>query len=970
MRDSKLMIVARKELTSFFASPVAYIFLGTFLVVSLFTFFFVETFFARNIVDVQPLFRWMPTLLIFLVAALTMRSWSEERRSGTLDFLFTVPIRTVHLVLGKFLACLSLVALALLLTWSLPVSVSLLGDLDWGPVIGAYVASVLLAGAYIAIGLYVSSRSENQIVSLIVTIVVCSLFYLVGSSQITSFFGSGVAEFLQLLGTGSRFESIERGILDIRDLYYYASLMGVFLTLNVFALEKMKWSVGTNDDRHKKQSWIALLVVVNFLVANIWLTPTRALRADLTEGNLYSISPATEQVLSQLQEPLLIRGYFSDKTHPLLAPLVPQIRNLIKEYQFAGGDKVRAEFIDPRGDAELEEEANTKYSIKPVPFQIPDKYQVALVNSYFNVLIQYGDQFEVLGFRELIDVKVMGEGALDVRLRNPEYDLTRSIKKVMQGFQNTDSLFASLTKPVLFRGFISGADKLPAPYQSIRDELTPILNELKTSSGGKFDFSIVNPEEGDGSTANQIEEMYGFRPMGIPLLGATYYFYMVLEGEGRTVLVPLPENGTKEGLERSLESALARFSPGFLRTVGIVTPAPKQPNPMLGMAGGGRQFQFVQETLQQTKQIKSVDLSKGVVPDDVDLLLVLSPEKIDERGLFAMDQFLMQGGTVVLSTAQYGVERSQAGLKAAKVESGLTDWLTHYGVSFDDGIVMDLKNEPYPVPVRRNLGGFVVEELRMVPYPPFVDVRSEGMNQKNSMTAGIPQVTLNWPSALKIDGEKNKERTVTELLSSSTDSWASLGADVEPKLDQYEYGFPVPEKRSEKLLAVLIEGQFRSFFEDKTPPIYDTAEEPSEEGAEEEEKPEDTVLSGVIARSPESARLIVFGSNEFLSDQVLRISAGGGNRFQNTLALVENSVDWALEDRSLLSIRARGHFSRTLIPLSEGQKMLWEYGNYGVVLVGLLLVYLIHRAKRNSHFSSFRSLAKVEKNSVEMKKAA
>ena len=120
--------------------------------------------------------------------------------------------------------------------------------------------------------------------------------------------------------------------------------------------------------------WRTVLLALNFVFGNFWLKEVYALRADLTRGNIYSISDATKRMIGQLQEPLLIRGYFSARTHPLLAPLVPQMRDLIREYEVAGRGKVRAEFIDPRENPDLEEQANRKYSIKPVPFQMADKY--------------------------------------------------------------------------------------------------------------------------------------------------------------------------------------------------------------------------------------------------------------------------------------------------------------------------------------------------------------------------------------------------------------------------------------------------------------------------------------------------------------------------------------------------------------------------------------------------------------------
>ncbi len=168
----KILRIAAKELTGYFSSPAAVLFLAAFLGVTLFMFFWVATFFERNLADVRPLFQWMPVLLIFLVAALTMRAWAEERRAGTLELLLTSPTAPTEHVLGKFLGCLALVLIALALTLALPITVSFLGPLDWGPVIGGYAAAIALAAAYVAIGLWVSCRTDNQIVSLILTVLI------------------------------------------------------------------------------------------------------------------------------------------------------------------------------------------------------------------------------------------------------------------------------------------------------------------------------------------------------------------------------------------------------------------------------------------------------------------------------------------------------------------------------------------------------------------------------------------------------------------------------------------------------------------------------------------------------------------------------------------------------------------------------------------------------------------------------
>jgi ABC-2 type transport system permease protein len=424
---SHVLSIARKELRGYFNSAVALIFLATFLAVVLFTFFWVGKFFTRNIADVRPMFEWLPLLLIFLVGALSMRLWSEEQKVGTIEILLTLPVPHWQLVLGKFLAGMALVALALVLTLGLPITVALMGDLDGGPVMGGYLAALLLAGAYLSIGLCVSAVTDNQIVSLIVTVVLCAALYLPGADAVAGFFGADVADVLRRIGTGSRFESILRGVLDVRDLAYYGSLIAAFLTLNTVLLKAKGWGRGPRTQtRRWNQRLLVGLVAVNAVALNLWLAPVASARVDLTEHDEYSLSDATEKVLGSLDQPLVIRGYFTEATHPLLAPLVPQIKDVLAEYKVLGGDKVRVEIVDPSTSEDVEREAQEKFGIKSFPISFADRRQQSVVNVYFHVLLQYGDQFEVLT-NELIAVKQVGMGEPEVSLGNIEYQVTRTV---------------------------------------------------------------------------------------------------------------------------------------------------------------------------------------------------------------------------------------------------------------------------------------------------------------------------------------------------------------------------------------------------------------------------------------------------------------------------------------------------------------------------------------------------------------
>ncbi|MEC8056812.1 MAG: Gldg family protein, partial [Pseudomonadota bacterium] len=384
-----------------------------------------------------------------------------------------------HFVLGKFLGCLFLLGVALLITLPLPMTVAFIGDLDWGPVWSGYIATLFMGAAYLSIGLFVSSRSDNQIVSLISASVLAGLFYLIGSSAITNFFGNQIGDWLRLLGTGARFESITRGVIDFSDIYYYVSLIIAFLALNILSLEKERWVREEQRDHHRYWQNFTLLIVANAFGANLWLSQIDSIRIDVTRGNQYSISEATESYLNQLQEPLLVRGYFSGKTHPLLAPLVPQMRDLIKEYEVSGKGKVRVEFIDPLSSPELEEEANQKYGIQPVPFQVADRYQSSIVSSYFNVLIQYGDEHQVLGFRDLIEVQARSESDIDVQLRNPEHDLTRAIKKVLRAYQAGGNLFDTVKADLALTAYVSADEKLPEQLRTFKGDVKAIAEELK-----------------------------------------------------------------------------------------------------------------------------------------------------------------------------------------------------------------------------------------------------------------------------------------------------------------------------------------------------------------------------------------------------------------------------------------------------------------------------------------------------------
>jgi ABC-2 type transport system permease protein len=997
----KILKIAGKELTGFFASPAAFLFLAAFLGATLFIFFWVATFFERNLADVRPLFQWMPILLIFLVAALTMRAWAEERRSGTLELLLTSPTAPSELVLGKFLGCLGLVLIALVLTLPLPITVALLGPLDWGPVIGGYVAAIVLAGAYVAIGLWVSCRTDNQIVSLILSVIVTGALYLIGSDALTSLVGYRAGEWLRAIGVGARFVSITRGVLDLRDLYYYLSITAAFLILNRLSLEMLRWAGNPPNAGHRRWYAVAGLLALNALAANLWLDQIGWARVDLTSGKLYTLSEATHNYLAQVQEPLLIRGYFSAATHPLLAPLVPQLRDLLREYAVAGGNRVRVEFVDPHDDPKVEAEANSRYNIRPVPFQVSGKYQASVVNSYFDILIAYGDQYQVLNFRDLIDVKERSETDISVELKNPEYATTSAIRKVLLSYQGSGGVFDTLRQPVSFTGYLSAAGNLPDPLPQARTALEAALGEIAHESGGKFKFVMKDPDS-DPALAARLTKDFGFRPIAMSLSDIKpFWFYMTIGDERGIEQVPMPAELDQASFKSTLESAVKRLAPGFLKTVAVVSPPPSEQNMMPGGEGAGRTFSMLRHSLADSARWLDADLSSGQVPSEADLLMVLDPVSLGTKQVFAIDQFLMQGGTVLLAAAPTDVEVQQS-IRARPVKSGLEDWLGAYGLSYGKGLVLDQQSGALPIPVQRDVGGYSVDEIELAKYPYIVDVRGRGLNATSPITDTLGQLDVPWAAPVLVDAQRNQGRRVTPLLRSSDLSWLSDSNDLMPDYETYpDLGFAPVKAAGPQQLAVMVEGQFDSMFANKPSPLLPppatanagtdaapnastapkavagkaaagkpgvaakggkpdaagkAADASATPPAHAEEKP---VIDRVIQHSPDSARLILLGSSAMLSDTAIRlIGETFGTTYNKPTEFVQNVVEWSLEDQGLLSIRGREHFARTLVPLSRQAQSFWEYFNYAAVLGGLTLIWLLNRRRRRA--ASVRQLKLLE----------
>ena len=309
----------------------------------------------------------------------------------------------------------------------------------------------------------------------------------------------------------------------------------------------------------------------------------------------------------------------------------------------------------------------------------------------------------------------------------------------------------------------------------------------------------------------------------------------------------------------------------------------------------------------------------------------------------------MQGGSVVVAGAPFDVNLGGGRINANKRPTGLGDWLKHHGITQKEALVLDPQNTPFPIPVERQVQGYTVREVRDLDYPYFPAIRPDGMDEQSGIAAGLGQITLTWAAPFRVDAKKNAERKVVRLLQTSEQSALTKKPQVQPDFQRYpQTGFPEGTEVGRQTVALAVEGRFTSYFEDKASPLARAEDEGGTEAKAtrtgQKGKEETPTVASVVESSPPSARLVLLGSGTALGDTALDLAAQAtGTRYLKPVRLVENAIDWSIEDRGLLALRGQGHYSRLLAPVSGDAQRFWEYLNYVLALLGLLVAWGLHR---------------------------
>lgn len=387
---SNVRTIFNREFAAYFNAPIAYIFIIVFLAVN--SGLFMTSFFLAGSADMRGFFALLPITLIIFIPAITMRLWAEDSKSGTIALLQSFPISSGQLVLGKFLASFLFYLITLAGTLVIPIMIMFLGNPDLGPIIGGYFGAALLGAFYLAIGLFVSGLFKDQIIAFILSMVGCFLFYMIGTDYISlildSWIGGLGSVLMNSIGTANHFSSIERGVLDVRDIIYFLSFTALFLWLNAATVDQVIHRLADKKFAINAVAGLAVVFMLNLVAGDMRLG-----RFDLTEGNIYTISSSSKNILKKLKDaPITVRYYVSpkEKMPAAMKGTEQEVTDILREFEVIS-NRFKFETVDPTTDVDMTKTLEDK-GIYPFDTRSIEKDSFGIKRIYSAIAISYLDK--------------------------------------------------------------------------------------------------------------------------------------------------------------------------------------------------------------------------------------------------------------------------------------------------------------------------------------------------------------------------------------------------------------------------------------------------------------------------------------------------------------------------------------------------------------------------------------------------
>ena len=437
----RIWTVARHEVRGYFDQPTAYVLVVAFLGISLFLGF--RNMYASNLASMRPLFDLLPILFAVFVPAATMRTLAEERRGGTLEWLMAQPISEAEVIAGKFLGNWIFVLIALAGTVPTAIGMLMASEADPGIVTAQYVGAALLAGQLVAIGIWASSMTRNQITAFIIAAALSFVLFLIGVPVVQIGLPPALSGALARLSVVSHFENVARGVVDLRDVLYFVSTTALFLVLAVGAVSRERLSHLRPEFKRLRLGSAVFIVLV--LMANLLGSYIRG-RLDLTAENLYTLSEGTEDLLGEIDDVVQIKLYASAELPPEIQIQLRDVRDLLADMRAASGGGVVVSELNPDDDEDAASEASA-FGVFPIEFNVlrDDEFQIR--RGYYGLAMTYADDEEVMPLITRTD-------DLEFRLASAIYRMTTEARPKVNFVEGFDT---------------KGLDDIPGLRESLGD---------------------------------------------------------------------------------------------------------------------------------------------------------------------------------------------------------------------------------------------------------------------------------------------------------------------------------------------------------------------------------------------------------------------------------------------------------------------------------------------------------------------
>ncbi len=925
--------IAAKELKNYFVSPVAYIVIAVFLVAS--GWFFFSTFFIYNQASMRKFFEILPYILALVIPAITMGLFSEEKNTGTIETLKTLPYTDTEIVLGKFLGSFLFTAIMLIPTITYAFWIAYLGDLDGGAVAGGYLGALLLSALLVSIGIFSSSLTKNQVISFILSALIG--YFLILIKTFLVLVPEKAVSFFRILSVIYHFDNFAKGIVDSKDVVYFLSLAVLFL---VATFEVVREKDVKKEKKILASSAVRIAVYAILIIAlNAAENASSTFRFDLTQNKIYSLSELSKKSVSNLVEPLTVKVFFSKNLPAPYNGIEQYLRDLLEEYAVYGGKKFNYQFYDlSSGEGEVSdkvrenEELAESFGISPVQIQVVEHDEIKFKKAYMGLVLICGDLVEKIP-------AITSTGGI-------EYKITSKMEKI----NNKINKFLSLKKDIKITLYLSESLKKNGSKMGIGDlgklesVVEKAVDNLNKQNYGKLSFESVSPEKAGVDTEslekqgvlklkwNAFLSPSGKIPAGEGFIGLTVSYGKEIEVVPVLSLVNIPILGpqykiaSQSDIERGLSSAIDSVlnlnkKIGYVVSRGAVTPFG------FGVAEGENASHFF-NLLNENYKVKTLDLIEGDLNEVNALIIPGMKEKLSDYELYRIDQFIMKGKPVMFLVDTFAeAKNNRMGIPSAQpVETGIDKLLLNYGVEVSKSVVMDTNCFKQKLP--EALGGGE-QKIYFAPV-----IKNKNINHKLPFLENIKGFVVLMNSPVKAENKKSKETKYTVLYTSSEKSWVQTGfITLNPMFIK-----PPASGFQKYPLAVSVEGKLESYFKNK--PIPEKPSEKKDKDKKKETKPsplKNLKAEGVKKNETSEAKLLVFGTSALVKNSFVDAEGASPNA-----QLVLNAVDYLTGRLDLAELRSKAQFYNPLKETSANLRAVIKWFNVAglpviVALIGILM---------------------------------